>query len=477
MSVLWRHAMRGLELASWVAVFIALGPPFAIAARVISRSPARIQPHPAGATLLPIEVVEGVILLPVTLRGIAGRDTAGMLVVDTGAGFLGLDGSVATQLGLTPNGVPPSGLTLVPTSLPRLELGATQIDALAPIILFDAAIIRRATGRNVLGLAGQGVFAGRVLWIDYTGRQIALMTAPAEPGITVGSQIDTLESAGGDATIEARRSTSRAARAVRSRAILGALLSRAAQPLPFRLAGDRKIIINGRFKESEAVRGGPWMQFVFDTGATKSVLFEPALSGAHPASKYWKSITGVVAPTLTGNTAARLTLVPVFELESADPRKPIHKTRVDCAVIQSELSEVLSNSVGTSVAGLLGYSFFKGSRIAIDYPNRVLWLDADPHYPGAQHTLRSFEYSHPGLQLECDGGSIRVLGVADGSPADSAGIAVGDTVTAVGTDPVSAAELSEVSRRLEGKPGTYVRIIIKRDGVQRSYRLVRRRLL
>ena len=133
--------------------------------------------------------------------------------------------------------------------------------------------------------------------------------------------------------------------------------------------------------------------------------------------------------------------------------------------------------MGTSVAGLLGYSYFKDSRIAIDYPNRILWLDPDPHYRGTQRNLRPFEYSHPGLQLECDGGSIRVLGVAVGSPADRAGIAVGDTVTAVGTDPVVAAELSEVSRRLEGRPGTYVRIILKRDGVQRSYRLVRRRLL
>ena len=64
--------------------------------------PASVLPLlPSGSTEIPIENIEGVVLVRATLTGPSGRDTTGALVVDTGAGFLGVDDELAHILGLT----------------------------------------------------------------------------------------------------------------------------------------------------------------------------------------------------------------------------------------------------------------------------------------------------------------------------------------------------------------------------------------
>jgi carboxyl-terminal processing protease len=66
-----------------------------------------------------------------------------------------------------------------------------------------------------------------------------------------------------------------------------------------------------------------------------------------------------------------------------------------------------------------------------------------------------------------------VAGVFDGSPADRAGIRPGDLITAVNGKPI-AGKSSDVSTALiKGKPGTYVRLTIRRKG--RTLRLRVRR--
>src|SRR5205814_1860517 len=127
----------------------------------------------------------------------------------------------------------------------------------------------------------------------------------------------------------------------------------------------------------------------------------------------------------------------------------VRQASVDCAVITTPLADALSSAVGDTVVGLLGYSFFKQDRVAIDYPNRTLWLDPAPASPD-EHP---FEYSHVGIQLERDGDRVRVLGVAGGSPADRAGIVVGDTLMAVGARAAHAEDLIPLSDLLEGPPG------------------------
>ena len=444
--------------------------------RPVSQLPSRVQELPAGSTEIPIEDLEGVVLVPALLHGSEGRDTSGWLVVDTGAGFLSLDAAVARDLGVADAESHPTGLELAPRALPRLELGSMQLDQLSPVLLIDARIIRAATGRDVLGLAGQSVFAGHALWIDYATERMVCVPSPPESlaraEATPGDGASPTGAArpGPSARIDTALVIRRAAR---SRHLLGPLLSPAARPIPFRLAGDHKILVRARFTDVAGGSAGEWLTLVFDTGATKSCLFEPALFDHHPGSRRWKSISGLVAPTLVGSTDARLSLVPAFELEGVELGDTVRRTRVDCAVITTELATALTAAVGEPVVGVVGYSFFKRDRLAIDYPNLTLWLEPNPRSVD-EHP---YEYSHVGIQLEREGGSVRVLGIVGGSPADSAGIAVGDTLVAIGTRGARAEELTRLTDLLEGAPGTRVRLTLRRDGVQRTYVLMRRKLL
>ena len=444
------------------------------AARRTHAAPPRpaLERLPPGSTMVPLENIEGVVLVPATLKG-GGRDTTGPLVIDTGAGFLALDGPLANLLGI--EGVRPgtSGVMLSGGFLPRLELGTMQLDHVAPILTLDVNVIRRATGRDVLGLAGQHVFAGRALWIDYEGGRAAFV-----PSVSADPTEQPAAGSNGDSSIPGDATTApavklRVLRARRSRRLLAPLLSASARAIPFRLAGDHKMLVRARFRDSATAAAGGWLTLVFDTGATKCALFEPALTEDHPTSRRWRSVTGLVAPTLVGSPSARVTLAPALELETTEPARPLRRTDVDCVAITSDLSSGLSAAVGEHVSGLLGYSFFKRYRVAIDYPNLTLWLD-----PYARvHELHPFEYSHVGLQLERDGESIRVVGVAARSPADSVGIATGDTLVAIGGREARPTDLVELTDLLEGAPGTRVELTLRRDGRQRTYRLVRRRLL
>src|SRR5262247_2952873 len=55
---------------------------------------------PEGTQRIRFENLEGMVLIEMTLRGTGGRDTTGLFVLDTGAGFLALDHDLATGLGI-----------------------------------------------------------------------------------------------------------------------------------------------------------------------------------------------------------------------------------------------------------------------------------------------------------------------------------------------------------------------------------------
>jgi C-terminal processing protease CtpA/Prc len=125
------------------------------------------------------------------------------------------------------------------------------------------------------------------------------------------------------------------------------------------------------------------------------------------------------------------------------------------------------------VDGLLGYSFLKHYRIALDFPRGLLWLD-----PSRGDVVdRPEEYSHPGLQLESVDGRVRIAAVADESPAARAGIRAGDELVAIDGESVSDLDVVAVARRLEGDPGKALSLELRRGSREWVCRVLRRRLL
>jgi C-terminal processing protease CtpA/Prc len=142
-------------------------------------------------------------------------------------------------------------------------------------------------------------------------------------------------------------------------------------------------------------------------------------------------------------------------------------------VLDSPLERALSDEVGEPIDGLLGYSFLRRFRIAIDYPHRVLWFEPVPH----TEDERPYEYSHVGLQIERRDGALTVVGVASGSPADRAGVRRGDEIAGIDHTPAAELDVIRATRLLEGPPGSSVTLRVQRDGEERVFRLVRRKLL
>jgi hypothetical protein len=458
---------QGLAAGFILSIALALLAPGPVHARgVILAAPAPAAFEtirwPDGTEVLDFENLEGVILLESRLSG-GGRDTSGLLVLDTGAGHLALDAPLAVRLGILDQ-LPASrrdvGLALLP--LERLELGALQHDLVSPVMTVDAEIVRRVTDRPVLGLLGQSMFDGRALWIDYEVEKLAVV--PLAPRGD-DSEVPRREDPADVPSAEWNR------RVAASREALAMVLGAGAAPVPFEVEGDGKIVVSAKVSNPSPPRWSRRIELILDTGATKSVLFAPAIDGQVKAAKRWSRLEGLSAPTLFGSESASIAWIPRIEVRA--PKGGVKRDGMDAAVLEGELGPLLSQATGRTVHGLLGYSFLRHFRIGIDFAHRVLWLEPS----AVESDDHRNEYSHPGLQLERDGESVRVVAVALRSPAAEAGIAAGDLLVSIDGESATAIPIVALARRLEGEPGSSVDLVMRRGDREQRYRIVRRRLL
>ena len=426
---------------------------------------------PPGTVVSRFENLEGIILLIVTLHGPAGRDTTGPLALDTGAGYLALDLGLAHVLGIADSAASQGEVGLTASPLPRLSLGDWAMDQLQPVLTVDADIVRRVSDRPVLGLLGQKPLNDRVVWIDYREQVAAFL-----PGAPSGD-VERLATHGRAGTAEVLEESDLPDTAAdqaavgRSRGRLGLALTPRAVPVRFALVGDGKILVHGTLSDPRPPRFSRRLDLLIDTGATKCVLFDDVLSEEVAHAGAWPVLRGISAPTLIGPAEARIARVPAAKLEAVGDS--LRLGGVEFGIVSGELGRVLSRVTRRTIHGLIGYSFLKHYRVAVDYPEQVLWLDPIPGY----RDDRPFEYCQVGLQLERQQGAAMVVAVSADSPAARAGIAPGVELVAVGGAGAHTLDLTTLSRRLEGPPGTVVTLVIRKDLVERTFRLRRRRLL
>ena len=434
-----------LSVSAAVVFWAAIG--FASKATPSRPAPSVASIHwPEGTEISSFADLDGVILLQATVTGIEGRDTTGAFVLDTGAGYVALDERLAIRLGIAVS--PATGeIAFTRSALPRFRLGALTIDQVEAMS-FDAEAIRSVIDQPVLGLLGHQPMQDRALWIDYGSKQLALV--PAGTADTAASL-----------------------RA--SRQVVADFVSPAATGIPFRLAAGGKVLVRARITPRQGSRTD-WLTFVFDTGATKCALFSNASDWPDRTANWRPALRALETPTLLGRTPARLVRAAKLEVASSAGDVGSSETfapGVDVLLVGGPLGQELSRAAGEPVHGLLGYSFLKQFRVVCDYPHRVLWLDPIPGY----HDDRPYEHSHAGIQLERQGGVVRVMSVARPSPGMRAGIQPGDEVVAVDRVRSDESSLIELGRRMEGKPGTVFSLTIRRAGRDTAYRIKRERLL
>jgi hypothetical protein len=397
-----------------------------------------------GAQRSDFEDLDGILLLRARLLGASGRDTSGTLVLDTGSAFLAVDRGVAVALGLADTLALEGSIGLLARPLARLALDSLEFDQVSPVMVMDADVVRRATGRPVLGLIGERLLARYTVWIDFADSTITFVPSR-------------VPAPGEDAEVSSRRALP--------------MLSPAARAIPFCIAGDGKLLVRARVDDGHGSAARGPLTLVLDTGASKTVLFDSALARLIPSSTQWPSLRGISAPTLYGEADARIVRVPALVLDAGDGA--VRVRGADAAVMDGDLPHVLGAAVGEPVHGLLGYSFLCRFRVGIDFAHRLMWLDPRPDGGGP----RPDEYSSIGIQVEREDKAVRVSAVVVGSPAAVAAIAVGDIVESVDGEDASAQPLMDLVLRLEGPPGSKVEVPIRRGVTRRTLTLVRRRLL
>ena len=422
--------------------------------------------------MLRFENLEGIVLVDSIAISNGAVDTLGPFVFDSGAGYLALDAYLAERLGLSDKvDSDPVGLATRP--LQRLRIGDIERDQVSPILTIDAGIVRDVTDRPVLGLLGQRLFADRVVWIDYQARLLALIPGGAPSGDDAPAERSSMAGEPSEVAGESNPGQARAA----SQSLLTGVISAAAIGLSFELAGDGKVLVRAQVSDPDPKHLSSVLTLIVDTGASKTVLFEHALAGVVRSARRWPSVRGLQAPTLVGSSDTRIARVQRMVVSGTARRSsnpPIAAVNdLDVAVLDSELQRALSDVTQSTIHGLLGYSFLKHFRVAIDYPHRMLWLDPVPDYVED----RPFEYSQVGLQLERRGRQIEIVAIAEGSPAAKGDVRIGDSVDAIDGHPMGGGDLLEASRALEGPPGSSITLTLSRDGRPHGVRIVRKRLL
>jgi len=121
--------------------------------------------------------------------------------------------------------------------------------------------------------------------------------------------------------------------------------------------------------------------------------------------------------------------------------------------------------------GIIGNRILKRFNVVIDYVRNKVYLK-----PEGGIWKRRFRFDRSGMSIIAGGQNLRTYNVANivpGSPADEAGIQVGDRIVAMNGTSVSFIGLGTILRKLEGKVGKKVKIRYERNGI---YRIVEFRL-
>ncbi len=367
-------------------------------------------------------------------------DTSGVFILDTGAGYLALDEAFAKAIGYRAGASGDATIRFLGEPLPKLGLGTLTREQIEPVLALDLTDVRAATDRPVVGLLGVDLFRDDAIVIDDDQGELLLVRG--------GERIASADPI------------------VRSQARLADVLGSDAQPMRYERIGDGKIALRATIPGARDT-----LLLILDTGATKTVLFERWLAKVGNPEREWHALKGLRAPTLYGDVPLRLVRVPRLSLLGGT--RPLTVDRMDAGVIQGGLAEALNRALDRDIAGLLGFSFTRRFRLAIDFRERVLWWS--PRSVGTDH--REFEHSSVGLQLKRDTKGIRVVSVASGSPAARAGIRAGDLIRALDGTSVDALSMDRVGMRLEGRPGTTVHLTLTRGHRTYERTVTRVRLL
>lgn len=215
--------------------------------------------------------------------------------------------------------------------------------------------------------------------------------------------------------------------------------------------------VGGGIPSIDATIDGVRGELAIDTGDRSSLtLFSPFVARERLREKYARRISavtgwGVGGPIPADVTRAERLSFGGFDIARVVARMPTLQT----GVFASDIS-----------AGSIGNGVLKRFRATFDYGGKQLFLAPNASFVADDQLDRS------GLWLSQHARGFEVMSVVAGSPAEQAGIKVGDVVTAVDGRTARDLFLVELRERLKRDPaGTVVRMKLERLGAVASLTL------
>ncbi|HEY3217355.1 MAG TPA: PDZ domain-containing protein [Candidatus Eisenbacteria bacterium] len=446
--------LRGILLllaSSWALAVALVGLPAGAHAELALHRAGEQRSWPAGTDLIPFEVRSGLILVKATLHSPSGRDTSGLLIVDTGAPDLALGVSVWNALNIDTLEVDWGYIRRIHRTLTALELGAHRVAN----VEVGGVVVDSILDRGVLGFFAPSFYRDRAVVIDYESRLMAVVNRR----LTVVGTEAAASPQGSD--------LAKLAHVRRSRACYAGVLGPGAVPVSFRLFQGGRMLVSARVAEPASGWRSQPLSLLLDTGASACVVFEDAMAERVRPPSRWPRRHDVPFRTVLGSFREDATLLPKLLLTDASP--PVEQEQVATGITPRGALPDIQGELPDPIHGLVGSTFLARFRILFDYGNQVLWLEDRPR-PSVQASARS----QVGLRLERLLGEMQVVAVETGSSAEAAGIRAGDVAIRIDRAVLNDLAAGAAEELLQGEPGSEVVLVLRRDNMERVCALRRR---
>jgi hypothetical protein len=194
------------------------------------------------------------------------------------------------------------------------------------------------------------------------------------------------------------------------------------------------------------------MSLLLDTGTNASIV---SLHAWSEITMHWQPqpmVAGVISTG--GSEGAKFALIPTIDIGDA--------TSVNVPLrVQPETRDGLFADAGFD--GLLGSDVLRRYIVTLDLANDRMYLIGNPN----SH-IDQYLFSTIGIQFAKDeDGSFTVMAVWHPSPAERAGLKIGDRILAVDQFDTRQMSPDDLSRQIHGRPGTKISMVIDSDGHKR----------
>jgi hypothetical protein len=408
---------------------------------------------PRGTDVVPFEYRRGQILVKATLTSPSGRDTTGVLIMDTGAPALALGVSVWNALSVDSVEVGLGYMRRIRRSLTALDMGSARVTDLA----VGGVVVDSVLGPGELGLFPPSFYQDRAVVLDYAAQRLAIVNRR----LSLVTADTAAQLRGGSLGVQAHISQSHS----RYAEILGP----AAVALPFHRFEGGRLLVSARVAEPSRNWQSPPLTLLLDTGASACVLFDDVDPAALQPSSRWPRQTEVLFSSVLGTHRHDAVVLPTLLLTESSP--PLQQRMVAARIVARKSLPDLQGEIPERVDGLLGNSFLERFRVVLDYGNDVAWLE--PRAAPTQNASMQIQGAQVGVHVERVWGELRIAAVVPGSPAQEAGIRPGDLLVGIDQVRVGSFEVEVAERLLSGTPGSEIVLAVRHDGLEQVMRLKR----